>query len=278
MFTTMTMKSSRYILLRRAIDSKTVIPFLSGGFLAILLVRIRLPTHSPVLNGFDSPRNHEDLVYVPVIKRYSLIERDKEMMKQRRNFEILLASSSISADNENAILIVSFIYALAWYLASTLLAAAVWGLMDYKPVSFLDPWLSNVFMETKVKGHLMSICFEMSIWLGNYINPLSVNGTWKALEAIEKLQKNVDTLIVVPNDRLLDIAGEHTPLHDAFFVADDVLRQDVQGISDIITVSALISYEPLVLHLQILFIYSKVSPLPQSNESWFKVFYLHIQI
>ena len=60
---------------------------------------------------------------------------------------------------------------------------------------------------------------------------------FQALEAIEKLQKNVDTLIVIPNDRLLDIADEQTPLHDAFLLADDVLRQGVQGISDIITVS-----------------------------------------
>ena len=58
----------------------------------------------------------------------------------------------------------------------------------------------------------------------------------QALEAIEKLQKNVDTLIVIPNDRLLDIADEQTPLQDAFLLADDVLRQGVQGISDIITV------------------------------------------
>lgn len=59
------------------------------------------------------------------------------------------------------------------------------------------------------------------------------------MEAIEKLQKNVDTLIVIPNDRLLDIADEQTPLQDAFLLADDVLRQGVQGISDIITVSDL---------------------------------------
>lgn len=60
---------------------------------------------------------------------------------------------------------------------------------------------------------------------------------FQALEAIEKLQKNVDTLIVIPNDRLLDIADDQTPLQDAFLLADDVLRQGVQGISDIITVS-----------------------------------------
>ncbi|KAL8144184.1 hypothetical protein V2J09_017216 [Rumex salicifolius] len=65
----------------------------------------------------------------------------------------------------------------------------------------------------------------------------------RALEAIEKLQKNVDTLIVIPNDRLLDIADEQTPLQDAFLLADDVLRQGVQGISDIITIPGLVNVD-----------------------------------
>lgn len=65
----------------------------------------------------------------------------------------------------------------------------------------------------------------------------------QALEAIEKLRKNVDTLIVIPNDRLLDIVDEHTPLQDAFLLADDVLRQGVQGISDIITIPGLVNVD-----------------------------------
>ncbi|KAL2466953.1 Cell division protein FtsZ1 [Abeliophyllum distichum] len=55
--------------------------------------------------------------------------------------------------------------------------------------------------------------------------PFSFEGrkrSLQALEAIEKLQKNVDTLIVIPNDRLLDIADEQTPLQAAFLLADDV--------------------------------------------------------
>jgi cell division protein FtsZ len=56
------------------------------------------------------------------------------------------------------------------------------------------------------------------------------------LEALEKLEKSVDTLIVIPNDKLLDVADENMPLQDAFLLTDDVLRQGVQGISDIITV------------------------------------------
>ncbi|XP_019461956.1 PREDICTED: cell division protein FtsZ homolog 1, chloroplastic-like [Lupinus angustifolius] len=76
--------------------------------------------------------------------------------------------------------------------------------------------------------------------------PFSFEGRKRSLqayEAIEKLQKNVDTLIVIPNDRLLDIADEQTPLQDAFRLADDVLRQGVQGISDIITIPGLVNVD-----------------------------------
>uniref|UniRef100_M1AZ49 FtsZ 2 n=1 Tax=Solanum tuberosum TaxID=4113 RepID=M1AZ49_SOLTU len=68
-------------------------------------------------------------------------------------------------------------------------------------------------------------------------------GWGEALEAIEKLQKNVDTLIVIHNDRLLDIADEQTPLQNAFLLADDVLCQGVQGISDIITIPGLVNVD-----------------------------------
>ena len=61
--------------------------------------------------------------------------------------------------------------------------------------------------------------------------------------AIEKLRGNVDTLITVPNDRLLQTIDRRTPLMEAFKVADDVLRQGVQGISDLITVHGLINLD-----------------------------------
>lgn len=77
---------------------------------------------------------------------------------------------------------------------------------------------------------------------------VSVSVSSQALEAIEKLQKNVDTLIVIPNDRLLDIADEQTALQDAFLLADDVLRQGVQGISDIITVSGSLKHPTALLY------------------------------
>jgi cell division protein FtsZ len=61
--------------------------------------------------------------------------------------------------------------------------------------------------------------------------------------AINNLRGAVDTLITIPNDRLLQTIDRHTPLLEAFKVADDVLRQGVQGISDLITVHGLINLD-----------------------------------
>ena len=61
--------------------------------------------------------------------------------------------------------------------------------------------------------------------------------------AIENLRRSVDTLIIIPNDRLLQTIDRQTPLLEAFKVADDVLRQGVQGISDLITVHGLINLD-----------------------------------
>ena len=61
--------------------------------------------------------------------------------------------------------------------------------------------------------------------------------------AIERLKDQVDAMIVVSNDRLLDIVEEGTPLQEAFCVADDILRQGVVGISDIIIKPGLINVD-----------------------------------
>src|SRR6185369_5194055 len=61
--------------------------------------------------------------------------------------------------------------------------------------------------------------------------------------AIENLRNSVDTLIIIPNDKLLQTIDRQTPLIEAFKVADDVLRQGVQGISDLITVHGLINLD-----------------------------------
>jgi len=64
-----------------------------------------------------------------------------------------------------------------------------------------------------------------------------------AEEGLEKLQPVVDTLIVIPNDRLLQIVDKKASLQEAFRVADDVLRQGIQGISELITVPGLINLD-----------------------------------
>ena len=60
---------------------------------------------------------------------------------------------------------------------------------------------------------------------------------------IEKLKANVDTLVVVPNDRLLSVVTKGTTMTDAFKIADDTLRQGIQGISDLIAVPSLINLD-----------------------------------
>ena len=61
--------------------------------------------------------------------------------------------------------------------------------------------------------------------------------------AISNLEKHVDTLVIVPNDNLLNIIDSETPVQEAFKIADDVLRQGVQGITDLITVNGLINLD-----------------------------------
>jgi cell division protein FtsZ len=64
-----------------------------------------------------------------------------------------------------------------------------------------------------------------------------------ATNGIDALKENVDTLIVIPNDRLLEIVDKNTPMLEAFREADNVLRQGVQGISDLIAVPGLINLD-----------------------------------
>lgn len=65
----------------------------------------------------------------------------------------------------------------------------------------------------------------------------------QAEEGLRELHECVDTVITIPNERLLHTVDKSAPLGDAFRVADDVLRQAVQGISDLITVSGLINLD-----------------------------------
>jgi len=65
----------------------------------------------------------------------------------------------------------------------------------------------------------------------------------QASEGIQELSEKVDTLIIIPNDRLLQVVERRTSVIEAFKVADDVLRQGVQGITDLITVPGLINLD-----------------------------------
>ncbi|NJN76225.1 MAG: cell division protein FtsZ [Synechococcaceae cyanobacterium RL_1_2] len=67
--------------------------------------------------------------------------------------------------------------------------------------------------------------------------------TNQAEEGIRALQEKVDTLIVIPNNQLLNVISPDTPVQQAFLTADDILRQGVQGISDIITIPGLVNVD-----------------------------------
>lgn len=76
--------------------------------------------------------------------------------------------------------------------------------------------------------------------------PFTFEGRKRAEQAekgIQELREKVDTLIVIPNDRLLQVVEKQTSITEAFRVADDVLRQGVQGISDLIAVPGLINLD-----------------------------------
>lgn len=82
--------------------------------------------------------------------------------------------------------------------------------------------------------------------VGVVTRPFTFEGrrrTTQAEQGIEELQSRVDTLVVIPNNQLLSVIPAETPLQEAFRAADDVLRQGVQGISDIITIPGLVNVD-----------------------------------
>lgn len=85
-----------------------------------------------------------------------------------------------------------------------------------------------------------------ALTVGVVTRPFTFEGrrrTTQAEEGIAALQSRVDTLIVIPNDKLLSVISDSTPVQEAFRTADDVLRQGVQGISDIITIPGLVNVD-----------------------------------
>lgn len=85
-----------------------------------------------------------------------------------------------------------------------------------------------------------------ALTVGVVTRPFTFEGRKRSSQAdmgIEALKEKVDTLIVIPNDRLLEIVDKKTPMLEAFREADNVLRQAVQGISDLIAVPGLINLD-----------------------------------
>ncbi len=85
-----------------------------------------------------------------------------------------------------------------------------------------------------------------ALTVGVVTRPFSFEGaqrTRRAEEGIEELEKQVDSVIVIPNERLIEVVERRTSIIDAFRMADDVLRQGVQGITDLITVPGLINLD-----------------------------------
>jgi len=85
-----------------------------------------------------------------------------------------------------------------------------------------------------------------ALTIGVVTRPFSFEGNKRASsaeEGMEKFKEHADTLIVIPNDRLLQIVDKRVGLQDSFKIADDVLRQGIQGISELITVPGLINLD-----------------------------------
>ncbi len=85
-----------------------------------------------------------------------------------------------------------------------------------------------------------------ALTVGVVTKPFSFEGKRRSTHAvmgIANLKEKVDTLIVIPNDRLLEIVDKNTPMVEAFREADNVLRQGVQGISDLIAIPGLINLD-----------------------------------
>jgi cell division protein FtsZ len=85
-----------------------------------------------------------------------------------------------------------------------------------------------------------------ALTIGVITRPFTFEGRRRihqAEEGMAALQNCVDTLIVIPNDKILSVISEQTPVQEAFRVADDILRQGVQGISDIINIPGLVNVD-----------------------------------
>lgn len=92
-----------------------------------------------------------------------------------------------------------------------------------------------------------SVAREMGILtVGVVTKPFTFEGRKRMVQAergIQQLKENVDTLVIIPNDRLLQVIQKNTSMVEAFKMADDILRQGVQSISDLIAVPGLVNLD-----------------------------------
>lgn len=100
---------------------------------------------------------------------------------------------------------------------------------------------------TGAAGVVAGIAREIgALTVGVVTRPFTFEGRRRqqqAIQGLESLRENVDTLIVIPNDKLLEVVERRTSMQEAFHIADEVLLRGVQGISDIITVPGLINVD-----------------------------------
>ena len=94
---------------------------------------------------------------------------------------------------------------------------------------------------------IAEIAKEMGILtLGFVTKPFRFEGRKRmanAMMGIEKVKESLDSLVIIPNDRLLEVMDKKTSMVEAFMMADDVLRQGIQGISDVITIPGLVNVD-----------------------------------
>ena len=116
--------------------------------------------------------------------------------------------------------------------------AAIW---------FSSPPVWAVALEPEPHQLLLKLPKEIkALTIGVVTRPFTFEGTHQVKSAEEgtaALKEHADTLIIIPNDRLLQIVDKRANLQDAFVVADDVLRQGIQGISELITIPGLINLD-----------------------------------
>jgi len=85
-----------------------------------------------------------------------------------------------------------------------------------------------------------------ALTVGVVTRPFLFEGSQRAAiaeQGLQRLKEQVDTMITIPNDRLLDIIDKKTSVLEAFFIVDDILRQAVQGISDLITINGIVNVD-----------------------------------